>query len=201
VIPGSGAVHGGCRIVRHKGAQDDVSGKSHKGTKNMMRKLILMLAAVLALGSLSLTTDAYARGGGRGGGGGFHGGGGGFHGGGGGFHFGGGGYRGVHFGGFRGVGFGGFHRGFAYRGYAFHRGFAYRGYAFHRYAFHRGYAFRRYPFYRGYGFHRRFFVGYPHYAYGYGYGCYRWRHVLTPWGWRLFRVNVCRVHYWHRHYW
>lgn len=56
------------------------------------------------------------------------------------------------------------------------------------------------PVYRG-GYHRRYahryvhrhgFRVYPYYQY-YGYydGCYRWRRVATPWGWRLRRVNVC----------
>jgi hypothetical protein len=72
-----------------------------------MRKSVFALAAVLALGSLSLTTDAFARGGGHGGGGhgGGHGGGG--HGGG---HFGGHG-PGGHFGGHGGGHFGGGHGG------------------------------------------------------------------------------------------
>jgi hypothetical protein len=86
-----------------------------------------------------------------------------------------GGRGGGHGGGFHGGGFhgGGFH-GFAVRG-----GIA-RGYAFHRHVvFHRGFR---------YGF-----VGRPHYWYGH---CYRWRRVLTPWGWRLHRVNVCRFHHW-----
>jgi hypothetical protein len=61
-----------------------------------------------------------------------------------------------------------------------HRGFAFghRGFFFaHRRFVHRGF----YPFYR------------------YGYGCYRWRRVLTPYGWRLRRVNVCG-YYRHRYY-
>ena len=83
-----------------------------------------------------------------------------------------------------------FHRGYAFhRGLAFHRGFGFRrGFAFHRgYAFHRGFWGHRYFF------HRRVFFGYP--RYWHGYGCLRWRHVLTPWGWRLHRVNVCGFRY------
>jgi hypothetical protein len=129
-------------------------------TSGFPQKSVLALAAVLALGSLSLATDAFARGGGNGGGG--HGGGG--HGGGG------------HFGGFHG---GGFH------GFAVHRGAAFRGFRVHR-----GFAFRHHRFFRhGYGI-------YPHY----GYGCYRWRHVLTPYGWRLRHVNVCYPHFRHYYY-
>jgi hypothetical protein len=72
----------------------------------MTRKSVLALAAILALGSASLATDASAAhgGGGRGGGGGGHVGGGGAHFGGGGAHFGGGG---AHFGGGGGAHFGG----------------------------------------------------------------------------------------------
>jgi hypothetical protein len=150
-----------------------------------MRKLLLTLTAVLALGSSLLTTEAMARGGP---GGGFHGGG--FHGGG--FHGG-----SFHTGGFHA---GAFHTGgFAARGssFAVHRGFAFRphyalhtGYGFHRnYAFHRGFAFRH---------GARFgFIGYPRAWYG----CYRWRQVLTPWGWRLHRVNVCHPYWYHHRYW
>src|SRR5258708_20259121 len=60
---------------------------------------VIIVAATVALGSLSIATDALARGGGGGGGGGHGGGGGGhFGGGGGGAHFGGAG-GGIHFGG------------------------------------------------------------------------------------------------------
>jgi hypothetical protein len=68
----------------------------------MTRKSVLALTAIVALGGLSLATDASAQhhGGGHGGGG-AHSGGGGAHFGGGGAHFGGGGARGggAHFGG------------------------------------------------------------------------------------------------------
>jgi len=99
----------------------------------MSRFKMLALAAVLTLGSLTIATEASARGG----------------------HFGGGGhFSGGHFGG------GHFHGGFG-----FHRGFGFRGF--------------------GFGF------GAPYYGY-YAYdGCWRWRRVWTPYGWRLHRVNVC----------
>jgi hypothetical protein len=139
----------------------------------MMRKSVLIVAAALALGSLTTATGALA---GRGGG-----------------HMGGA----VHAARIGGVSRGfAFHRGYAFRrGYAFHRGYAFRrGYAFHRgYAFRRGYAFHRHFVFRR-RFHRAFVVvGYPH-----RYGCIRWRHVLSPWGWRWHRVNVCGYHTWHR---
>jgi hypothetical protein len=72
----------------------------------MLRKVILAVCAVAALGVVSPTL-ASARGGGHGGGGG------GFHGGGGGFH-GGGGFRA---GGFRGGGFGFYGGGYPYYAY------------------------------------------------------------------------------------
>ena len=135
-------------------------------------KLALALAAILVLGSLPLAPDAFAARGGGHGGGGFHGGGGGFHGG---FH--GGGFRS---GAFRGGGLTGRH------GFAIHRGFGIRrGVAFHRPFFHN--RFR--SFHRGFGF-------YPYY----GYSCYRWRRVLTPFGWRLRWVNACYPYYRHYYY-
>jgi hypothetical protein len=82
----------------------------------MLRKVILAVCAVAALGVVSPTV-ASARGGGGGGhgggGGGFHGGGGSIHVGGGGFH-GGGGFRA---GGFRGGGFGIYGGGYPYYAY------------------------------------------------------------------------------------
>jgi hypothetical protein len=127
-------------------------------------KPTLALAAILAVGSLSLSTQAFAA---RGGGGGGHGGGG--HGGGA-FHGGGGGHPGaaIRSGGFT-----------AHPGFAIRRGPV---------NFHRGVVFHR-PF-----VHRRFVRGFRFYPY-YAYGCYRWRHVLTPFGWRLRRVNVCYPYY------
>jgi hypothetical protein len=156
-----------CVHVRRKG--ETLTGKK----QNMTWKSVLILAAALALGSLTTATGALAaRGGGHVGG-----------------HVGGGHIGGaVHAARFGGVS----------RGYAFHRGYAFRrGYAFHRgYAFRRGYAFHRHFVFRRH-FHRRVvFVGYPHR----GYGCIHWRHVLTPWGWRWHRVNVCGYHTWHRHW-
>jgi hypothetical protein len=73
---------------------------------------------------------------------------------------------------------GGFHPGGGFRahpGFAVHRGPAFRGVYHHR------------PFAR-----RFFYNGHYHYYY---YGCYRWRYVATPWGWRLRRVNVCYPSY------
>ena len=123
------------------------------------RASALALAAILALGGLSLATDALAA---RGGGGGHGGGGGGHH-------------------------VGGFRSGAAFRtsGFRAHPGFAirhgtlgvHRGVAFHRFV-HRRFV------HRGFGF-------YPSYTYS----CYRWRHILTPFGWRLRRVNVCYPYY------
>jgi hypothetical protein len=87
-------------------------------------------------------------------------------------------HYGGHDGGFR----GGFHHpgGFqAHPGFAVHRSPAFRGVYHHR------------PFAR-----RFFFNGHYHYYY---YGCYRWRYVATPWGWRLRRVNVCYPSY-YRYY-
>jgi hypothetical protein len=51
-------------------------------------------------------------------------------------------------------------------------------------------------FHHGFGFHGRFFgpgigfYGYPYAYYGDD-GCYQFRRVPTPWGWRLRRVWVC----------
>jgi hypothetical protein len=114
---------------------------------------VFALAAALTIGSLAISTDAFAR----------HGGGGGAHFGGA-AHIGGGGARFIgsgpaRFGGARFVGgprFGTFRHGFRH----------------HRF-FRRGLAIGFYPYY------------------AYDYGCYRLRHVLTPWGWRWRRVNVC----------
>ena len=119
----------------------------------MLRKTILALMAVAAIG-LGSATDASARGGGGhgGGGGGYGGGGGGFHGGGGGFHGGGGGFHGG--GGFRGGGFRGGGVGY-YGGYG-------------------------YPY--GYGGYYDDDVG----------GCYLVRRrVMTRYGWRIRRVQIC----------
>ena len=119
----------------------------------MLRKTILALIAVAAIG-LGSATDVSARGGGGGHGGG---GGGGHGGGGGGGHGGGGG--GGHGGGFHGGGFGG-------------GGFGGGG-----------------AYYGGYG-----------YPYGYGGyydnddegGCYLVRRrVMTRYGWRIRRVQIC----------
>ena len=48
----------------------------------------------------------------------------------------------------------------------------------------------------GFGFHRGFgFGGGPYYAYYPYAGCWRWHRVLTPYGWRLNRVNACYYPY------
>jgi hypothetical protein len=79
----------------------------------------------------------------------------------------------AHYGG-HGAGFrGGFHH--PGGGFAVHHGPAFRDVYHHR------------PFAR-----RFFFNGHYHYYY---YGCYQWRYVATPWGWRLRRVNVCYPSY------
>jgi len=52
---------------------------------------------------------------------------------------------------------------------------------------------------RGYGYRHRFRGGYyPYYYSGYR-GCYRWRRVLTPYGWHVRRINVCYRPYYHRY--
>jgi hypothetical protein len=95
----------------------------------MTSKSVFALAAILALGSLSLATDASAAHGGGGHGGG-HGGGGHFGGG----HFGGGHFGGGHFGGGRHVAAGHFRAGHvaARRGPAIHVGPGFHGRAFAR---------------------------------------------------------------------
>jgi hypothetical protein len=129
---------------------------------------VVALAAVLALGGVSLATEASARGGHPGGGamGGGHWSGAAHISGGprmsiGGGHWSGGPRwsGGPHWGG----GWGGFH----------HRHFFFR----------RGYGLGIYGPYFG-----------PDY-YPYDNGCWRWRHVLTRWGWRWRRINVCYVPY------
>jgi hypothetical protein len=152
----------------------------------MMRKTIMAMFAVAAVG-LVQPTAAFARGGGGGGGGGHGGGGGGRAGG-----FGGGGGHGGGFGG------GGFHAGFASGG--FHGGGFHGG--FHGGGFHGRFAGDGF---HGRGFHRRAFVGlgfgsyydgyYP-YAYNDDYyddgGCYIVRRrVHTRYGWRIRPAQVC----------
>ena len=74
----------------------------------------------------------------------------------------------------------------------FGHGFAGHGFAGHGFGFHHGFGFRR-----GFGFHRGFGFGFAPYYYGYYpyEGCWRWRRVWTPFGWRLHRVNVCYYPY------
>jgi hypothetical protein len=140
-----------------------------------MRKTIIALLAVAAVG-LVQPTAAFARGGGGGGGG--HGGGGGGGGRGGGMG-GGGGFHGGGFGGGGGFRGGGFHGGFASRGF--------NGGGFHRRAFVRV-GLGSYGYYDGY---------YP-YAYNDDYyddgGCYVVvvrRRVHTRYGWRVRPVQIC----------
>jgi hypothetical protein len=99
-------------------------------------KPALALAATLALGSLSLTTDAVAA-------------------------------RGSH-------------------SFRSHPGYAARSRPVYRGGYHRPYAYR--------SFHRHGFGVYPRYYHYYN-GCYRWRWVATPWGWRMRRANVCWPYY------
>ncbi len=135
----------------------------------MMRKSIVALLAVAALG-LAQPTAALARGGGGGGGG---------HGGGGG-------------GGHGGFAAGGFHGGFAgggFRGGGFHSGFA--GGGFHDGGFHHGFhhGFHRHVFV-GFGF-GPYYDGYYPYDY-YDDGCYIvHRRVMTRYGWRIRPVQLC----------
>jgi hypothetical protein len=137
----------------------------------MLRKSMVALFAAASIGLLLSPTVASARGGF--GGGGFHGGGGGFHGGfgGGGFH--GGGFHGggFHGGGFRGGGFRG-------AGIGLGLGLGLAG----------AYAAYGYPY--GYGGYYDAPYAYSDYS-GDG-GCYLVRRrVLTSYGWRVRRVQVC----------
>jgi hypothetical protein len=169
----------------------------------MVRKGIIVLAAVTFAGAMAVSPTADARMGG-GGGGGFRGGGGGFHGGmmGGGFRggMGGGGFRGAMVGGgFRGGMGGGFSGrmgggfrsalvGGGFRGaglrsgfvgsrsFAFRPGFAPRFAHFNRFG-HRRFAFAAVPFAVGFGL--------------YGGSCWTWQ--PTPWGWQ--RAWVCDYDY------
>ena len=120
----------------------------------MLRKAMILLAAISFVGAMVAATAADAqRGGGfRGGGGGFRGGGGGFVGGGMRGGFGGGGFRG----GLAGAGF---------RGAGFRRDFV--GPRFARFG-RRGFGFGFAPF----------FVGAGLYPWAYDYGCW----AYTPWG-------------------
>jgi hypothetical protein len=114
----------------------------------MMRKTLVALVALAAIGFGSTAAFAHGPGGHMGGMGGHMGGMGGGH-------FGGGHFGGGHFGGH----FGGFHGGF------------------HRHVF------------VGFGFGPSYYGGYPYYD---DEGCYLVRRrVLTPYGWRIRRVEVC----------
>ncbi|HSY98448.1 MAG TPA: hypothetical protein VK788_03050 [Terriglobales bacterium] len=130
--------------------------------KAMLFRVVIVLAAMIALSCVPQSALAQ-RGGGHGGGGGFHGGGGGFHGGGGGFHGGGGGaFRGG--GGFSGGGRTGFVGGRSFggfRGGGFNRG---RG----------GFGWGG----RGFGWGGRYWGGGYGYGWGWGFG-FGWPY----WGW------------------
>ena len=169
----------------------------------MVRKVIIMLAAITFAGVMaaSTTADAQRGGGFRGGGlgGGFHGGGG-FRGGmvGGGFRgaaIGGGGFRGA--GGFRSAGIGGGFRGAAiggFRGPAFRGGFV----GARRFAFRPGFAPRvnRFAFARFHRFHNRRFFAFAAAPFVAGVGLYGgscWSWQPTPWGWQ--RVWACGYDY------
>jgi hypothetical protein len=143
----------------------------------MLRKTMIALMTVAAVGMV-MPGVAMARGGGGGGG---HGGGGfgGGHGGG----FGGGGFHGGGFGGFHGGGLAsnGFHGG-GFRGDGFHHGF--RGRGLGGFGFYGPYAYDDYDY------------GYPYYANDDSYydngGCYVvQRRVHTKAGWRYHPVQVC----------
>jgi hypothetical protein len=71
-----------------------------------------------------------------------------------------------------------------------HPGFAARSRQVYRWAYHRPYA-HRYSYRHGFRVSPRY---YPYY--GYYDGCYRWRWVATPWGWRFRRLNVCYPNVW-----
>lgn len=160
----------------------------------MLRKSIIALAAVAAIGAFSPSL-ALARGGGGGGHGGF--GGGGFHGGG----FGGGGFHGGGFGGggFRGGGFAGMNGfrsgGFGARSFAMAPGT--------RFAAVQGHGVGHFGHRRGFRHFGRSFIGfggpydddyyYDDYADAYPYGgsCYEVQHVHTRRGWRWRQVDVC----------
>jgi hypothetical protein len=95
-----------------------------------------------------------------------------------------------------GHGHGGPHGGGHYVSHSFggHRAFHHGGPRFHRTYVSRGWHHSyRHHYYRPH----RYYVG-PRYSYR---GCYRWRRVWTPYGSYLRRVNVCRRHYYYRHYW
>ena len=162
----------------------------------MLRKMLIGLATITAIGIASVPMDASARGGGGGGGHGGGGGGGGFHGGGGGgFHGGGGG-------GFHSGGGGGFHSGAS----AFHGGgFAARGPSTGGLGATRVAAMpgrTGFAGMSGRGFHHHhhhhfrhfvsFGIGLPYGYADYPYGdCYDVVRVRTYHGWRWRRVYVC----------
>jgi hypothetical protein len=66
-----------------------------------------------------------------------------------------------------------------------HPGFAARNRPVYRWG-HRQYA-HRYVHRPGFRVHPRYYRYYD--------GCYSWRWVATPWGWRLRRLNVCYPYY------
>ena len=134
-----------------------------RGVVAMLRKAMILLAAISFVGAMVAATAADAqRGGGfRGGGGGVRGGGGGFVGGGMRGGFGGGGFRG----GLAGPGFRGGLAGAGFRGAGFRRDFV--GPRFARFG-RRGFGFGFAPF----------FVGAGLYPWAYDYGCW----AYTPWG-------------------
>lgn len=148
----------------------------------MLKKFIIAVAAVAAIGAFSPSL-ALARGGGGGHGGGF--GGGGFHGGG----FGGGGFRSGGFAGVNGA-----------RSFAAVPGARFAGVQGHgtghfghgRHGHYRHFS----PFFAGfggpyYGYGDNYY--YDDYADGYPYGnnCYELQRVHTRYGWRWQRVDVC----------
>lgn len=150
----------------------------------MLRKMLIGLATVAAIGIAAVPMDASARGGGGGGGG--HGGGGGFHGGGGGgFHGGGASFRG---------GGAGFHGGLATGG-RFSGGFGATRFAavpgrtgfsgISGRGFHHRHHFRNFAFF-GIGVPYAYADYYPYDDY-----CYERVRVRTYHGWRWRHVYVC----------
>ena len=135
----------------------------------MSRMSVFALAAVLALGGVSIATEASARGGhgGGGGGGGGHWSGAAHMSGGGGPHWSGGGGPRWSGGGNWGGGWGGMHH--------------------HHFFLRRGFGVGIYGPYFGPDY-------YP-YPSSYDDDCWRWRHVPTRVGWRWRHVNVCAVPY------
>lgn len=98
--------------------------------------------------------------------------------------FGGHGGTGGHFSGGGGMGGGAHFSGGVHGGFAPHMTGGFSGTHFNRFAFHHGFH-NRFFFHHHHFFHRRAFFAVV------GDGCWRWRHVWTPFGWRWRRIWVC----------